>query len=114
MTQRSRSPSPESSSSTEVNTPIKYCKETTHGQIGEYQALLQAEATEAHRYRENDTWREHHGDGSGQRNHHTACNSMALLEESERHRREYTGLHLSNLKIIKHLGKGAFGKVVLA
>jgi len=41
---RSRSPSPESSSSTQENYPTENCKETTHRRIGDqYDALIQAE-----------------------------------------------------------------------
>jgi len=46
---RSRSPIPESSSSTPENKTLENCKETTHRRIGnEYEALIQAERQHEH------------------------------------------------------------------
>ena len=100
--QRSRSPSPESNSSSK-----DICKETIHGRTGaQYEALIQAERRQElidirQMTREEET-------SSAQ----FCC--ISLEEGEQGHRREERGFCLEDFKIIKCLDKGGFGQVVLA
>jgi len=103
ITRRSRSLSPEYSSSIKENKTMENCKETAHGRTGaQYEALVQAERQQELIDIRRMTRKEETSDD-------------ICLEESQRgHRREERGLCFEDFKIIRRLGQGGFGNVVLA
>ena len=115
--QKSRSPSPESSSSTQENKTPENRKETTYGRIGaKYGALIQVERRQELIDIQKMTREEEEASRKWTKESpHSAQFDGISFEETERgHRREETGLRLSDFKRIKRLDQGSYGEVVLA
>jgi len=105
---RSRSPSPESSISTQENYPVENCKETTHRWIGDqYEALIQAERQEQIKNIQKIT-----------------CNQKAFwklsVTKASPHSADFDGITFErggrreDFKLFGLLGKGGFGSVMQA